>query len=127
MTVTISGFNLSTATQVMFGSTAAASFTVVSSTQITAVTPAELPGTVNVIVTTPAGTTPVVAADQFTFVLNSPEVTSVSPNSGSTSGGTLVTITGVNLMNVSSVVFGTAQAQFHRQFADADHRHVAGF
>ena len=44
----------------------------------------------------------------ITFVLASPAVTAVSPNTGSTSGGTSVTITGTSLIDVSSVFFGSS-------------------
>ena len=43
-TVTINGFNFTGATAVYFGSSLATSFTVVSSTQITAISPAMLSG-----------------------------------------------------------------------------------
>ena len=36
-----------------------------------------------------------------------PSVTSISPNSGPTAGGTLVTITGDNLARVTAVQFGS--------------------
>ena len=64
--VTIAGHDFS-GTSVRFGSIPA-SFTVNSDTQITAVSPrAFAPGPVHVSVTTAAGTTPVVAADKFTY------------------------------------------------------------
>ena len=52
-TVTLRGIGLTGATAVRFGGVAAASFTVVDDTTITAVTPAEGAGTVDVEVTTP--------------------------------------------------------------------------
>ncbi len=55
-TVTITGTNLGGTTVVLFGSTAAPSFTVNSETEITVVSPAESAGTVPVTATTPAGT-----------------------------------------------------------------------
>ncbi len=55
-TVTITGTNLGGTSVVLFGSTAATSFTVNSETEITAVSPAESAGTVPVTATTPAGT-----------------------------------------------------------------------
>jgi uncharacterized membrane protein len=64
--VTITGTGLTGATAVNFGSTSAKSFTVNSDTSITAVSP-KGKGTVDVTVTTPAGTSPTSAADQFTF------------------------------------------------------------
>ncbi|WP_040871889.1 IPT/TIG domain-containing protein, partial [Nocardia exalbida] len=54
-TVTLTGTGLTAATAVNFGATPAASFTVDSDTQITAVTPAGT-GTVQVTVTTTGGT-----------------------------------------------------------------------
>jgi alpha-tubulin suppressor-like RCC1 family protein len=63
--VTITGLNLSGATGVKFGGTAA-KFTVVSPTKITATAPAGS-GTVAVTVTTPLGTSRKVTAGQFTY------------------------------------------------------------
>jgi len=100
---------MSGATTVMFGSTAAASFTLNSATQITAVTLAESAGTVNVTVTAPGGTSVTSAADQFTFTA-APTVTGISPNSGGTAGGTQVVINGSNLGGATAVKFGGAAA-----------------
>ena len=66
--VTITGTNLTGATSVAFRTTAATSFTVVSSTEVTAVSPARAAGTVDVTVTTPVGTSATSAADQFTYM-----------------------------------------------------------
>src|SRR5690348_6431248 len=114
--VVITGSNLSGATTVMFGGTAAASFTVsppTQNTQITAVSPAESAGTVNITVTTAGGTSAILAADQFTFTANPPAVTGVSPNVGPTTGGTQVVITGSNMSGATTVMFGsTAAASF---------------
>jgi hypothetical protein len=67
-TVTITGANFTGATKVVFGAVAATSFTVVSSTEITAVSPAQAAGFHNIYVTTPNGTSAPVTADQFTYV-----------------------------------------------------------
>src|SRR5207302_848476 len=70
-TVTITGTGLTGATSVKFGSTDAASFTNDVNTPdqvITAVSPAELAGTVHITVTTPFGTSATSASDEFTFV-----------------------------------------------------------
>ncbi|MCY0656333.1 IPT/TIG domain-containing protein, partial [Klebsiella pneumoniae] len=75
---------------VRFGATTA-TYTINSNTQITATPPAGSAGTVNVTVTTVGGTSATSAADQFTYV-PAPTVTSISPTSGPTSGGTTVTI-----------------------------------
>jgi hypothetical protein len=65
-TVTVTGTGFTEATGVQFGSTSAKSFTVNSATSITAISP-KGKRTVDVTVTTPAGTSPTSAADQFTF------------------------------------------------------------
>ena len=59
-TVTLTGSHFTGASAVSFGATPATSFTVDSDTQITATVPAG-PGTVNVTVTTPGGTSNAVA------------------------------------------------------------------
>ncbi len=106
--VTITGTNLTGATAVLFGSTPAKSFTVVSATQITATSPAGGPGLVDVTVVTPGGTSTVVASDQFTYFA-APMVTSISPAAGPTAGGTVVTING-ELTGATAVNFGTFPA-----------------
>ena len=95
--VTITGTGFIGANSVMFGTTAAGNVAANSDTQITAVAPAQAAGIVDVTVTTPTGTSAVGSADQFTYTAAAaPSVTSVSPNSGSTAGGTTVTISGSN-------------------------------
>jgi IPT/TIG domain/FG-GAP repeat len=67
--VTIKGTNFTAATAVSFGSTSAASFVVRSATVIDAVSPPAPEGTVEVTVTTPAGTSALNApADNFKFL-----------------------------------------------------------
>jgi IPT/TIG domain len=66
-TVTITGTNLTGATAIKFGSTSATSFTVNSATSITAVSPAETAGRVDVAVTTRAGTSAISSKDRFRF------------------------------------------------------------
>ena len=65
--VTITGANFSTPATVKFGGTPAADVTVNSSTSITAVSPAETTGTVDVTVTTAAGTSAVNKKDHFKY------------------------------------------------------------
>ncbi|NLS01651.1 IPTL-CTERM sorting domain-containing protein, partial [Rhizobium sp. P38BS-XIX] len=106
--VVITGTNLSGATSVLFGASAATSFTVNSASQITATAPAGT-GTVDVRVATVGGTSATTAADQFTY-LQAPVITSISPTSGPTAGGTVVTVTGAHLTGVTSVRFGASTA-----------------
>jgi cysteine-rich repeat protein len=109
--VMITGTGFAGATGVSFGGTAAASFTVNGDTSITAVSPAASGGTVDVTVTSAGGTSATSASDQFTFVAT-PTVSGISPNSGPVSGGTLVTISGANFVDVAAVTFGEDPAGF---------------
>jgi hypothetical protein len=118
--VNIGGKSFVDVTSVDFGSVAAGSYTVNSSGSITATAPAETVGKVKVTVTTPAGVSgpgecevygeegselsPCPSRELFTFI--EPTVTSVTPNSGPTSGGTAVTITGTGF------AVGTTANQF---------------
>ena len=111
MTITITGSGFSGASQVLFGTVPASSFTVKSDTQITAVSPAGS-GTVHVIVTTPKGITTTSNADQFTYqsvqpIQAKPTVTSILPPSGSEKGMTVVLIGGKDFTGASKVLFGT--------------------
>lgn len=104
--VTITGTNFNDATEVTFGSSYASSFKVESETEISAVSP---PGTgrVDVGVGVAGVLSPTSAADQFSYA---PIVTKVEPAQGPATGGTPVTITGTNFIEVASVKFGSTAA-----------------
>jgi energy-converting hydrogenase Eha subunit A len=106
--VTITGSGFTGATGVQFGGTAATSVTVHSDTSVTATSPAGQAGPVDVTVTAPGGTSPASPpGDQFTYTPPPPPaVTSVSPSSGPSTGGTTVTIAGTNLTGATTVDFG---------------------
>ena len=106
--ITITGTNFTGATSVTIGGTAATSFSVVSATQITAVTPVGTVGAKDVAVTTAGGTATFVGG--FIYYASGPSITSITPNVGTTDGGTLVIITGTNLLTTTSVSFGTTLA-----------------
>jgi IPT/TIG domain/FG-GAP repeat len=86
-----------------------------SATSLTAISP---PGehTVHIRVTTPGeGTSPATLVDRFTYASTGkrgvrPTVASVSPSSGSTAGGTTVTITGTGFEAATAVRFGSVAA-----------------
>jgi hypothetical protein len=105
--VTIAGTNFATGATVAFGSAAATNAVVVSSTSITAITPAGGAGAVTVTVTVSGQGGRL--ANGFTYIVP-PTVTGVSPTSGSTAGGTAVTITGTNFASGATVTFGSAAA-----------------
>jgi hypothetical protein len=107
--VTITGTNFAGVTAVKFGSTSAATFKVNSASSITAVSPAEAAGKVDVTVTTSGGTSAVSSKDHFQFT---PTVTKLSPNTGSKGGGTNVTVTGTGFglgTAATSFTFGTTK------------------
>jgi hypothetical protein len=106
--VTITGTNFAAGATVTFGGAAATNVVVVSGTQITATTPAGSAGAVTVTVTNP-GAAGGSLASAFTYVVV-PTVSSVSPNSGTTAGGTAVTITGTNFTAGATVTFGATAA-----------------
>ncbi len=95
--VTVTGTNLSGATEVAFGSAAAPTFTVASPTMLQVTTPASLPGAVDVQVTTPNGTSVVSASDQYDFVnpadSSSSEYVAAS-NTKTTSNDAIISVTG---------------------------------
>lgn len=107
-TITISGYNLSTSSSVTVGSNSATP-TVVNDSTLTFVVPAgATQGNVDVSVTTTGGiSTPL----KYGYV-DTPTIDSISPASGSTSGGTVVTITGTNFTTTLSVTFDSSIAQF---------------
>ena len=105
--VTIIGTNFAAGATVTFGATAAANVVVTSGTTITATTPAGSAGAVSVTVTANGQSGSLVSG--FSYSLP-PTLTSVSPNSGSTAGGTAVTITGTNFAAGATVTFAGAAA-----------------
>lgn len=108
--VTISGTGFVSGAAVRFGSTLATNVVVSSSTRITAVAPARSAGAVSVQVTNPDGQSGT-RANAFTYLAPSaPAVSSVSPSSGTTGGGTPVTITGSGFVSGATVRFGSTLA-----------------
>ncbi len=107
--VTISGTNLLDATAVKFGTVAAA---IVpgsdTGTSIEVTSPAEPAGTVDVTVAAVGGTSAKSAADKFTYAA-APAIAKIKPASGPEAGGTMVTITGTNLLG-ATVYFGAVAA-----------------
>jgi hypothetical protein len=105
--VTITGTNFAAGAAVTFGSRAATNVAVVNGTTLTATTPAGSAGAVTVTVTVSGLSGSLAGA--FTYI-GTPTLSSVSPNSGSTAGGTAVTITGTNFAAGATVTFGSTAA-----------------
>ncbi|MGY3088636.1 hypothetical protein ACVWYF_001676 [Hymenobacter sp. UYAg731] len=105
--VTITGTDFTLASQVKFNTTIAPTFTVVSSTQITATVPASA-STGPIAVTTPVGTG--VSTTNF-VVIPAPIISSFTPTNGM--AGTVVVITGLNFTGATQVTFnGTVAPTF---------------
>ena len=90
--VTIEGSTFTGATGVLFGQTPASEFEVQSDGAISTVSPPGTSGFAEVKVTNQFGTSAPVSGDRFKY--GKPTISSVSPATGPTAGGTLVTITG---------------------------------
>ena len=109
-TVTINGTGFVSGAGVKFGAAASATVTFVSATQLKAVAPAHAVGTVDVTVTTPGGTSAIVAADHYTYDVK-PTVSSLNPVAGAIAGGNTLTINGTGFVLGAGVKFGaTASA-----------------
>ena len=103
--VTIVGQDFVDEAEVYFGGVPAHSATVVSPNRIDAVSPSSLgAGTVTLQVVNPGGLT---SDSSFTYVAQAdPVLTALSPTSGSSAGGDLVTISGANFGASTVVRFG---------------------
>lgn len=111
--VTITGTSLSAATGVLFGTTAGTGLSVNKKNGSLTVTSPPGSGTVDIHVVFQGGSqTPSVPADQFRYA---PQVTGVSPTTGTHNGGTKVTISGTNFTGVpatGAVKFGNTVATY---------------
>lgn len=117
--VVISGSGFTGATQVVFDGPSvppgiAASFTVNSDSQITAIAPPSVlapPGTgiAPVTVKAPGGTS---APVNYTYTSGAPYVTGISPVNGPASGGTNVTISGSGFTGATSLTIGGVSTPF---------------
>ncbi len=107
--VTIVGTNFAAGATVTIGGSPATNVVVTSGTSINATTPAYAPGAVALTITNPdtqTGTLP----GGFTYVSTAPTVSSVTPASGTTLGGTVVTIAGTKFVRGATVLFGGVPA-----------------
>jgi hypothetical protein len=109
--VTISGTGFEAGATVSLGGTAATGVTVVSSTSITATTPAHAAGAVSVVVTNTDGQNGTLANGYtYTAVTPAPTVSLIAPNTGSSGGGTRVSVTGTGFAAGATVSLGGTAA-----------------
>ena len=106
-TVTITGTGLTGTTDVTFGGVPATGVLVVDDSTVTATTPSNAAGVVDVALMTPGGSDTL--ANAFTYVA-APTIAAVSPADGPAAGGTSVTITGTGLIGTTEVTFDGAPA-----------------
>jgi hypothetical protein len=104
--VTVTGSGFTGATSVSFGGTvnATGAMTVNSDTSITVTAPSHSEGTMDVTVTTAAGTSSTSSADTFTYVAPPPTVSGITP----ASGGNTTTVSITNLAGTNFVSGATA-------------------
>ena len=108
--VTLRGSGFAPGATVRFGGVAATSVLVVSGTSISTLSPAHEPGRVDVEVINPDGGRAVQAGGFLYEVDGPPTVSSVSPNTGSTQGGTVITVRGINFAPNARVTLGGVDA-----------------
>ncbi|WP_216673652.1 IPT/TIG domain-containing protein, partial [Pyxidicoccus fallax] len=108
--VTLRGSGFASGATVRFGGVAATEVLVVSDTSISAVSPAHEPGRVDVEVLNPDGGRAFQSGGFLYEVDGPPTVSSVSPNTGSTKGGTVITVRGLNFAPDARVTLGGAEA-----------------
>jgi hypothetical protein len=106
--VTLTGTGFVSGATVTIGGTAATGVAFVSSSSLTATTPAHTPGAVDVVVTNPDAQS-ITGTNLFTYVA-APSVTGISPIAGLTGGGTATTITGTAFVTGATVTIGGTSA-----------------
>ncbi len=107
-TINISGDNFLKGATARLGGAIASSTTVLNSSSISALTPSHAPGVVDVSVTNPDGQTALLVG-AYTY-LPPPQLTSIAPVSGFTTGGTTINISGMNFQTGATVRFGNVAA-----------------
>ncbi len=109
--VTVTGTGFLAGATVSIGGSAATGVTMVSSTSITATTPAHAAGAVSVVVTnTDAQSGTLTGGFTFNTSNPAPTVTSISPNTGTINGATAVTIRGTGFLAGATVKLGGTSA-----------------
>ncbi|MBM3236757.1 hypothetical protein FJZ31_10730 [Candidatus Poribacteria bacterium] len=108
--ITISGENFMDKPIVEIGGNRATDVQFISSYEIKATTPPGKEGTYDVIVTNPDGQS-TKKPGRYTYN-PSPKITNISPEIGSPSGGTKITISGENFKDMKSVIIGGKSVKF---------------
>ena len=110
ITVTGTNFVSGTGLAVRLGGTDCTGVVFVSGTTLQAGTAAHAPGVVNVVVQNPDGQMGTLAGGYTYTGSPAPSITGINPPSGTTLGGTLVGISGLNFVAGAKVFFGASEA-----------------
>ncbi|MDA0353708.1 MAG: IPT/TIG domain-containing protein [Chloroflexi bacterium] len=108
-TIAITGTGFSAGAVVTIGGTAATGVVFNSATSLSAVTPVGVPGPTTITVTNLDGQSGTLS-NGFNYLDLAPVVTSVSPPSGPTTGGTTITIVGTSFRSGATVSVGNTAA-----------------
>ncbi len=108
-TVQFIGANFQNGATITIGGNAVTEVKFISSTTLTAKTPAGDAGVADVVITNPDGQS-VTRTGGFTYILLPPSVTKLNPTSGLVTGGILITITGDNFQKGATVRVGEKDA-----------------
>ena len=105
--VVMGGDGIPTVTEVTFGGIPGTDLVIDPAGYLGVTTPAHSPGSVEVRVTNPIGTSSPVGPYPFTFTATQPPLVSqVYPTGGTERGGTQVLLSGIRLADVTEVTFG---------------------
>jgi hypothetical protein len=105
--VTVTGSGFSGATNVSFGRINGTGLNIVSDNQLIIISPPNPAGTMSISVINPAHTgSSTGSATVFRYDTPLPRLTGISPSSGSSAGGTVVTLTGSGFTGTTNVSFG---------------------
>ena len=104
--ITLTGTAFIPGTTVSIGGVAATNVTVVNATTLTATTPAYVSGSLVETVVVNNGIATASLLNAFTYIASAPTISAITPNTGTSSGGTSVTISGTNFIPGSSATIG---------------------
>lgn len=105
----VTGRHFTRKSVVQFGTTRGYHLTVLSGTRLRVRAPRHAAGTVDVRVRTAGGTSKIAGGDRFTFV-DAPVVSRMSSHASTPSGGTTLTVSGINFVGVRKVSFAATPA-----------------
>jgi heme/copper-type cytochrome/quinol oxidase subunit 2 len=107
--VAIAGTNFQNGATVKFGTNSAVSVTFNNANSLSVISPVHDAGDVSIVVSNPDGQS-VTSAGVFTYAVPGPSISSITPDTGSTAGGTQITISGGSFAAGATVTIGGVAA-----------------